>query len=419
MNPELPIGANHRHVFPREARRRRGRMASVFGVALALAALHGCAKCNDPAPAPAQLAPKAPAEPRPPVIEVHGHIGPNAYAHALELADENGVQRIVNLSGGNQARGLEPHLAAMKKHPGRIAVFFNVPWQFHRDPRFGTAIPAALERAVAAGYAGLKVPKALGLGVPDAKGGYLPVDDPSLDALWAKAGELGIPVSIHTGDPKAFFEPISPQNERWEELAEAPSWSFHDPKYPRRETLLAQRDNILARHRNTTFILVHFGNNPEDIDYVDRLLDANPNANVDVSARLAEIGRHDPEKVRALFLKHRDRILFGTDLGVHVRPTRAGGEELSLFLGSLTKGDPPTRTSVKNFYDRHWEFFERDHRDTGTIPHPVPIQGNWPIRPIHLPQEVLRAVYHDNAYRLIFAPHYARTGTVDPLSAKK
>lgn len=393
--------------------RRQASQLVLVGLVLALT---GCGRCSAPPVAPAQ--PPAP-KPRPKVIEVHGHIGASAYDHALELADENGIQRIVNLSGRNQARGLEPHLAAMKRHPGRIAVFFNIPWQFHRDPRFKTAIPAAMERAVHAGYSGLKVPKALGLGVPSQDGGYLPVDDPSLDPIWAKAGELGIPVSIHTADPKAFFEPLTPQNERWEELSEAPNWSFADPKYPRRETLLAQRDNVLAKHRGTTFILVHFANNPEDIDYVDRLLDANPNANVDLSARLAEIGRHDPDKVRRLFIKHKSRILFGTDLGVHRKPGRLPPHEYSYFLGSLTKGAPPTRETVKSFYDRHWEFFERDHRDTGKIPHPVPIQGKWMIQPIHLPHDVLEAVYHDNAYRLIFAPHFARRGEVDPLIPKK
>ncbi len=384
-------------------------------------ATSACSRCSAPnAPASSSTgATNTPTTPRPPIIEVHGHIGATAYEEALALADENGIERIVNLSGGNQARGLERHVAAMKRHPGRIAVFFNVPWQFHQDPRFAAEIPAAMERAVLAGYAGLKVPKALGLSVPGPNGGFLAVDDPSLDSIWAKAGELGIPVSIHTGDPKAFFEPITPQNERIEELGEAPNWSFADPKYPRRETLLAQRDNLLARHRNTTFILVHFANNPEDIDYVDRLLDENPNANVDVSARLAEIGRHNPDKVRRLFIKHKDRILFGSDLGVHVRKRKGSTPELSLFLGSLTKGDPPTRASVKTFYDRHWTFFESDHRDTGTIPHPVPIQGNWAIRPISLPEDVLRAVYHDNAYRLIFAPHFARQGVSDPLLKKK
>jgi predicted TIM-barrel fold metal-dependent hydrolase len=386
----------------------------------ALAVLVGLSSaCRSDPPAPASELATAPsattAGNRPPLIDVHTHIGGNAYELALELAGQNGVERIVNLSGENQTVGLGPHLAAMQRHPGRIAVFYNLAWKYAGEPDFGPVMAQGLEQAVNAGYAGLKISKVLGLGLEDQDGKMVAVDDPRFDPIWAKAGALGIPVSIHTGDPKAFFEPATPDNERYEELSEAPSWSFADPKYPRREVLLAQRDRVIEKHRGTTFILVHFGGNPEDLDYVDKLLDRHPNVVVDVSARLAEIGRHDPEKVRAFFVKHKDRILFGTDLGIHQR-TRDGVVESSFFLGSLSK-EPPKKSDVKLFFDRHTRFFESDPAVTGAIDHPVPIQGNWKVPPIHLPLDVLKAVYHDNAYRLIFEPMLRRAGKADPLKS--
>lgn len=349
---------------------------------------------------------------RPAIIDAHTHLGHRAYAIALKLADENGIARMVNLSGGFQGRGMKYHVAALEKYKGRLAVFYNLSWNHVNAEDFGPVSAAGLEEAVKAGYAGLKIPKVLGLGVTNPDGTYIAVDDPRFDPIWAKAGELGVPVSIHTSDPKAFFEPVTPDNERYEELSEAPSWSFADPKYPRRDELLAQRDRMVARHPKTTFILVHFANNPEDIDYVDRLLDTYPNAYVDLSARLAEIGRHDPDKVRALFIKHQKRILFGSDIGVRTR-RHEGEYYLSLFLGSISK-EPPTLADAHVFFDRHWDFFERDHREAGDLPHPVPIQGNWTIKPIALSGDVLQAIYHDNAYRLIFAPMYKRLGIADP-----
>ena len=51
-----------------------------------------------------------------------------------------------------------------------------------------------LRDGVAAGAAGLKVWKTLGLRARDAAGRLVPVDDPRLDPLWATAGELGVPV---------------------------------------------------------------------------------------------------------------------------------------------------------------------------------------------------------------------------------
>lgn len=354
-----------------------------------------------------------------PVVDVHTHIGAGAYGLALELAAAHGIERVVNLSGGHAGRrgGLAPHVEAIGRWPGRVAVFYNVDWREHEAPGWGEAQAKGLEDAVKAGYAGLKISKALGLGVQNDDGSFLAVDDPRLDPIWAKAGELGVPVAIHTGDPKAFFEPIGPDNERLEELKEAPSWSFADPKFPRREVLLAQRDRMLAKHRATTFILVHFGNNPEDLAYAAALLERHPNAVLDTSARLAEIGRHDPEKVREVFVRYKDRILFGTDMGVHARRSKRDGRVYgSLFLGSISK-QPPGRDDAALFLKRHWAFFERDPAKTGPMEHPVPIQGDWKIRPIGLPDAVLRAVYYDNAYRLVFAPMFKRRGIADPYAS--
>ncbi len=394
-------------------------------LAIALA-ITGCGRCGSPptsaltpdkanettSPGPAARKPA-----RPTIIDVHTHVGPDAYDMALRLADEHGVARFVNLSGGHQGRaeGLKPHLDAMKAARGRVAVFYNVDWSRFDEEGFGQSIADGLADAVAQGYAGLKISKALGLGVTDREGAFVAVDDPRLDPIWARAGALGVPVSIHTGDPRAFFEPLTPENERFEELSEAPDWSFADPRFPRREVLLAQRARVLSRHPSTTFILVHFGNNPEDIEAIDRLLDDHPNAVLDVAARLGEIGRHDPARVRRFFIKHQRRVLFGSDFGVHAR-SRDGQRRYSLFLGSVSK-ETPTLESAALFFERHWRFFEGDPATHPEIPHPIPIQGRWPIHPIDLPPEVLRAVYGENALRIIFKPLHLRLGIEDPASA--
>src|SRR5690606_17659396 len=123
------------------------------------------------------------------------------------------------------------------------------------------------------------------------------------------------------------------QNERHAELSLAPSWSFYGDEFPSREELLAQRDRLVARHAGTTFILLHFGNNPEDLDYVDGLLSKHDNVYVDVAARIAEIGRHDPERVRDVFTRHQDRIFFATDIQMSVFPTKDGKVGYRVTLG--------------------------------------------------------------------------------------
>jgi predicted TIM-barrel fold metal-dependent hydrolase len=210
------------------------------------------------------------------------------------------------------------------------------------------------------------------------------VDDQRLDPVWAKAGELSVPVLIHTADPLAFFQPLDENNERWEELQAHPDWHFGTPEFPDRDTLLAQRNRVIERHPDTTFIGAHLGNYPENLAYMDACLDRYTNFYVDTAARIGEIGRHPPEETRAFFLKHQDRVIFGTDLvlGWDVFDDRAQ-QDVAEF---------------NHFYDGHWRFFETSARH---IDHPFPIQGSWKVDAISLPDDVLEKLYVRNAQRLI------------------
>ena len=75
-----------------------------------------------------------------------------------------------------------------------------------------------LEEDVKNGANGLKIYKSLGLRNNDIYGDRIPVNDKRLDPIWAKCGELGIPVLIHSADPKPFWDPHDEKNERWLEL---------------------------------------------------------------------------------------------------------------------------------------------------------------------------------------------------------
>lgn len=337
--------------------------------------------------------------------DVHAHLNIDSYPIVVDVMDREKLFRVVNLSGSSSADKRRAHLEAAAKHDNRIAIFFNLDWSKIEQDDFGEQMADALEQAVADGYAGLKISKALGLGVKDADGELVPVDSSKLDPVWEKAGELGIPVSIHTGDPKAFFEKPGPDNERWMELKRAPSWSFYGDEYPSRESLLEARDRVVAKHPDTTFILVHFANNPEDIDYVASLLETYPNVYLDVSARIGEIGRHPPEKVRAIFQEHADRILFGTDLMLYAR-TDQRGTRYRLTLGSIAKdGEQPEMADIPDFYDDHWRYFESSE---DAIEHPVPIQGDWKVHPIDLDDDTLQKFYRHNSERVVFAPWLGR-----------
>jgi predicted TIM-barrel fold metal-dependent hydrolase len=274
-----------------------------------------------------------------PKIDYHAHVvQPAALSRALEMTKPWGVVHYVNLSPGPAPESLEQHLAAARLSGGRMSVFTNLAWREpHRGPGYGARMVAGLEAARKLGAVGVKVSKGLGLAYVDGNRRLVPVDDPELDQVFEKAGALGMPVSIHTGDPKAFWQPIQPGNERLEELKVHPDWSNHGEPVPSWEELLAQLERRVARHPKVKFIGVHFGNAPEEPARVAAMLDKYPNYYIDTAARVPEIGRRSPAEMRQFFIKYQDRILFGTDLGIGLEPD-------ALMLGSTgeTPPVPPT-----------------------------------------------------------------------------
>lgn len=368
--------------------------APAAGLALALGLLAGCPRT--PAPSGAAAGPPDAEAPRlgvraGGVVDTHLHVAPAELATLISVMDESGIAWGLDLSGKWPGGRLEQHLDAARRSR-RLLVACNLPWMAVTRPDFPEIGVAVLQESARLGAVALKIEKALGLGVPKPGGGLLPVDDPWLDPIWREAGRLGLPVVIHTADPKAFWRPVDEKNERFEELSAHPGWSnFGVPGVPSFEALLAQFERLVARHPGTRFVGVHFGNHAEDPFAVGAMLDRHPNLYVDLAARLPEIGRHDPERLRALFVRHADRILFGTDTGVF----RDG-----LMLGSYGE-QPGKREEAKPYFDAHWRFLES--RDPA-IPSPTPIQGRWTIAGLGLPDEVLEKIYRRNAERLFGTP---------------
>ena len=329
-------------------------------------------------------------------IDVHMHIGPTSIRRALAVMDRWGIDGGVNLSGqhpGLPHHALEAQLAAAAESRGRIAVFANADFELvmRRPKDYGQAMANDLALSQRLGAIGLKIPKGLGLGYPGPDGKrLLPVDDPGLDPLFEKAGELGLPVAMHVGDPKAFWRPPTPDNERYDEMHAHPGWVFYEKDVPSWDELYAAFERRVARHPKTTFIGVHFGNDPEDPARVGAMLDQHPNLFIDTAARVPEIGRQPPEKMRQFFEKYQDRILFGTDLGV-------GETQAEMMYGS-TGSEPPTAADEARFFTQSYRYFETDGRD---LESPTPIQGRWRIQGIALPERVLQKLYYDNAAKLL------------------
>jgi predicted TIM-barrel fold metal-dependent hydrolase len=332
------------------------------------------------------------------LIDLHEHIDytEEHLARAVRIMDAVGLGLAVNLSGGTvtstngqPSEFLKNKELADRLFPGRFVHYMNLDYSGWDEPDFPEHAAKQIEEGHRLGAAGFKEFKRLGLYLRDKAGKLIKVDDPKLDPVWQRCGELGMPISIHVADPRAFWLPFDERNERWAELRDHKNWWFGDPAvYPAHEELLAALNRVIERHPKTTFVCVHFANNAEDLDWVERMLDRYPNMNADLAARIPEIGRHAPETVRRLFIKHQDRIFFATDFQVYDQ----------LTLGSGGSGPPPTDADATQFFAKHWRWLETNDRD---FPHMTPIQGNWTISGIGLPTTVLRKVYFDNAHKLL------------------
>ncbi|MCC7381254.1 MAG: amidohydrolase family protein [Deltaproteobacteria bacterium] len=322
--------------------------------------------------------------PRPkyPAVDAHNHLGERwgggwdrrPVSELLDTLDAAGVEALIDLDGGFGEDLLHAHLDRFKNaSPERFVVFGGADWSRFPDEgnSFGEKAAKRLEAQKARGAGGLKIWKSLGLTVKDAGGRRVAVDDPRLDPLWATAGELQLPVTIHVGDPVAFFEPLDATNERFEEIATHPDYQLSGPGHPRFPELIEELARLVARHPRTTFIGAHVGNYPENLGWVSALLDRCPNLHLDLGARLQELGRQ-PNGARKFFLAHADRILFGLD-----RPPR------------------PDR------YAKYWRFLETDDDYFNASDREVPTQGRWFIHGIQLPADVLEKIYRANARRIL------------------
>jgi len=326
------------------------------------------------------------------IIDFHSHLAIFGVERIASILDDMDIKLIINLSGGSGRRGERAWLLSQvlsDRLDGRVVNFANVDWQGFGVAGWSARETERLEYVVRRrGFRGLKISKALGLGVTDRDDELVAVDDPRLGPLWRKAGELGIPVAIHVADPKAFWAPMDDKNERREELSVHPSWSYVGRDVPSWSELQDASARVFKAYPKTTFVAVHFGNAAEEVERVDRLLDACPNVWIDLSARVGEFGRHPAKRMRAFFIKHQDRILFATDLGV---------SDEYLMLGS-NGAVPPQMKDVRPFYEANFKYLESDAKQ---IDHPSPIQGDWKVDAISLPASVLDKVYRDNALRLL------------------
>lgn len=305
-----------------------------------------------------------------PFIDVHNHQFTMPVQNLDKLVkdmDDLNMSVMVNLSGF-RGKYLEWSLDNVnEKFSNRFVLFMNIDFEQLDDEGWPNETLAMMEEAVKMGVNGLKVYKNLGLTETDNKGNRIKVDDPRLDPIWTKCGELGIPVLIHTGEPAAFWLPKDKHNERWLELKQYPS-RYKDPKKnPSFEEVMGEQHNVFRKHSKTKFITAHLGWFGNDLPRLGKLLDEMPNVYTEIGAVLAELGRQ-PVTARAWLINYQDRVLMGKD--------------------TYKKEEYYTYFRVLETNDEYFDYYRKRH-------------AHWKMYGLALPDSVLQKIYYKNAIHVI------------------
>ena len=307
-----------------------------------------------------------------PFVDAHGHLrggDPARIDQMVREMDKMNMAVFVNLSGASGER-LKANIAATSgRYPGRFVSYANVDFAGIGQPGWSKKAAAQLEADVEAGAQGLKIYKNLSMFQTDSDGKRVAADDPRIAPVWEKAGELGIPVLIHVGEPSPFWDPWDEHNERWLELKMFPNRRRDDStRFASFEQTMGEQHNLFRNHPNTTFINAHLGWFGNDLARLGKLLDELPNVYTELGAVLAELGRQ-PITGAAFMEKYQDRVLMGKDSwdpidGYHV-----------YFRVLETR-------------DEYFDYYRKRH-------------AHWKMYGLGLSDEVLEKVYFRNALKII------------------
>jgi predicted TIM-barrel fold metal-dependent hydrolase len=305
-----------------------------------------------------------------PFIDVHGHqfrMPTQDLSLVIAAMDTLNMGIMVNLSG----RSGENLIGALKNvadhYPNRFVVFANIDFEGVGKEGWVENAVNQFEQDVKNGARGLKVYKSLGMYNKDTNGNRIAIDDVRLDPIWDKCGELGVPVLIHSADPKSFWDEFNKDNERWLELKTHPRRKRDATNPAPWDQIMAEQHYMFKKHPKTTFINAHMGWYANNLGKLGQLLDEIPNMNVGIGAIIAELGRQ-PRFAKAFFEKYQDRILFGKD--------------------SWKPEEFPTYFRVLESDDEYFPYHKKYH-------------AFWLMYGLDLSDEVLKKVYYKNALRIV------------------
>ncbi|MGH9615764.1 MAG: amidohydrolase family protein [Acidobacteriaceae bacterium] len=340
-----------------------------------------------------------------PLIDVHSHgHGPLSVSEMVKMMDAVGVERTVIFTGASTAEQFSQIRRDYARFPGRFDLWCMFDLRSFGKPGFEADAVKSLEECHRAGALGIGELHDKGTGLdtrseflgsedsyawlekldqrstpthaPSAPNRKLSMgphaDDPRMDALWDKAAQLGMPISIHVSDPIWCYRPMDNTNDG---LMNAWTWRIVlQPGMYDHDQLVNSLEKAAHKHPKTIFIACHLANLDYDLTRLGQMFDRNPNLYADIAARFAETATI-PRFVHQFLSKYADRVVYGTDVVY----------EQSLFS---------TTFRILESEDEH--FYQRGLLGSDNMN----FNYHWTLNGFGLPDNVLKNLYHDNAINI-------------------
>jgi predicted TIM-barrel fold metal-dependent hydrolase len=317
----------------------------------------------------------------------------DAHSHVFEdLPALNDLLRRINVRTVNVCNnGTDGHLEVMhkialeqyRKHPDLYPFECTFDLLRRDEPTYQKEVIAWLDRHFDQGAIGVKIWKEVGIDIKDKSGKCILPDDPRFDPIYAHIAKRGKVLHAHLAEPIDAWRPLDPNSPHYSYYSQNPEWHMYGkPEFPSHAAIIAARDNILKKHPTLTVLGAHLGSLEHDLDGIAERLARHPNFHIEVSARTRNLTRHPSEKVRALFLKYPDRILYGVDANwkPFLRPERTTPAQREGHIKTL-------ELRYRTDFDYYAGQGEMTYSGRQT-------------QALSLPRGVLEKFYHQNAERL-------------------
>ena len=317
------------------------------------------------------------------IIDAHIHFGDDA-PQLLALLEELDIA-LLNISFVRDAAvdwrpQADLYAELHQRFPQRFAWCTSFSLPGFNDPSYAHHAIEGLSRDFDNGAVACKAWKNVGMEVRKPDGSFLMIDDDIFTPIFDFIASRGRTLLLHMAEPLACWLPLDERSPHYGYYSHNPEWHmFNRPDYPSHAELIAARDRMVAAHPGLRVVGAHLASLEHDVDEVAARLDRYPNLAVDISARLGDLATQDSSKVRQFFLDYQDRILFGTDVVMRMRPSSMSDAQRQAALADLAQT-----------YRMHFAYLESG--DALTV-RGIATTG------LDLPKPLMQKIYRTNAER--------------------